>query len=1042
MSRPIHASWQPLLLATLLAPTAAAQITFSDRTITEDRRDSHAAAYDPAQGRVVQFGGLIDGKHIGTTAAYDGQGWIQLGGKAPAARQNAMFCQHPSRGSLLLFGGRASDGSLFSDTWGYRDGIWSPLGGRGPSARWLGAMVHDAFRGVSVLHGGGDASGPSSETWEYDGRAWSAQTKSGPKRTNHAMAYDSRRRVTVLFGGWDLGSQADHWEYSSGKGWVQVPIQSGPPARHNHAMCFDAARGRVVLFGGKDDVGRVYDDLWEFDGRAWHAAKPAAKPAPRELCALTYDEGRKVVVLTGGDTAPNGNGTVGDVWEWDGTVWKPQQRTPPAAAWIPAVGLHAMAYDVRRNQTVVHGGLLRDGTTTDATWVYDGTNWYERNVTPAPSLRTSAGMVDMLHRARLVLFGGLAVRTHRNDTWEWDGSAWTQVVTANAPDPRSDFAMAYDARRQRVVLFGGMTYTKYLGDTWEYDGTNWTQRTTASDPGLRSRATMCYDARRGRIVLWGGGGPNVQYDDTWEYDGVNWVQVATTTRPPFASGAMAFDTLRNVCVLAVNKQLWEFDSAQRTWVRRNIGTAWPVEWMHSCVYDEFRRETVVVGGQIYNGIVDIVATWDGNGWGARPRLPQPAPRTDHEMVYEPSLGRALLFGGHDGVSALQDTWSFDGEHWRLENPVPTPPQRYGFALTTTPFVDPRFGTVWMTGGRNGLNQFHADGWVWDPSRRGWKALPTTDALLVRENHAMSRYAGGLYPLLFGGLDRNGVTLNDTVVFDGTRWISVPMQVAPSARDLHAMAYDDLRRVVVLFGGRDSVARGLADTWEFDGLRWKQVATPLSPPARWNHTLVFDRQRGRMVLTGGRDGLGPYLGDVWEYDGTQWVPRVTPAVAPAPRWNAAAAFDVRRMRMVLHGGGNGSGRLADTHEYFAPTDVGTFAAWAGAQPLTVLTAPILGSELRVQYEATAGAGVLMIQAGASNRSVLTLTSPAACETSMLHIDLLANLQIPGTGSPCVSASPIPNDLSLLGWAFSAQGIGVNLQPCLKLSLPLVFTMRAR
>src|SRR5690242_3040459 len=67
-----------------------------------------------------------------------------------------------------------------------------------PSPRTGHAMAYDAGRGVTVLFGGGDSNTNNSETWEWNGGAWTRRYRGGPSpRFGHAMAYDAARGVTV-----------------------------------------------------------------------------------------------------------------------------------------------------------------------------------------------------------------------------------------------------------------------------------------------------------------------------------------------------------------------------------------------------------------------------------------------------------------------------------------------------------------------------------------------------------------------------------------------------------------------------------------------------------------------------------------------------------------------------------------------------------------------------------------------------------------------------------------------------------------------------
>jgi hypothetical protein len=85
---------------------------------------------------------------------------------------------------------------------------------------------------------------------------------------------------------------------------------------------------------------------------------------------------------------------------------------------------------------------------------------------------------------------------------------------------------------------------------------------------------------------------------------------------------------------------------------------------------------------------------------------------------------------------------------------------------------------------------------------------------------------------------------------------------PADRNLYAFARHDGDVVVVGGRGRGSVYR--ADTWRFDGS--SLAAAPISaageqPPGRSGATLVDDPVRARMLLFGGRNGGGS-LADLW------------------------------------------------------------------------------------------------------------------------------------------------------------------------------------
>jgi hypothetical protein len=89
-----------------------------------------------------------------------------------------------------------------------------------------------------------------------------------------------------------------------------------------------------------------------------------------------------------------------------------------------------------------------------------------------------------------------------------------------------------------------------------------------------------------------------------------------------------------------------------------------------------------------------------------------------------------------------------------------------------------------------------------------------------------------------------------------------------------MAYDPIRQVTVLFGGQTGTGASSVfprDTWTWDGTRWELRATE-GPAPRYVFAMAYDARRQKIVLYGGGRGGRPYdaLNDVWEWDGTRWL----------------------------------------------------------------------------------------------------------------------------------------------------------------------------
>ncbi len=292
---------------------------------------------------------------------------------------------------------------------------WRSHKGDAPAPRSHHAMACDAAGGRAVLFAGHDGDSPLDDTWQWDGQAWRRAACDGPcppARFGHAMAYDAARKRVVLFAGRgpDFAEFSDTWEWDGSMWHEMEPAGEVPKARAGHAMAYDGARGRVVLFGGQWGIARELDDLWEWDGHAWHRMElTGSTPSARSGHAMAYDAAAGFVVLFGGFGGKN----LDDTWTWDGQTWQREETggRAPAARYG-----HAMAYDGARERTVLFGGFVKGG--------------------------------------------------RGDDTWEWNGMTWSPLELADeVPLAREEHAMCYDGARGQVVLFGGYDGA-HLDDTW------------------------------------------------------------------------------------------------------------------------------------------------------------------------------------------------------------------------------------------------------------------------------------------------------------------------------------------------------------------------------------------------------------------------------------------------------------------------------------------------------------------------------------------------------------------------------------------------
>ena len=193
-------------------------------------------------------------------------------------------------GGVIVIGGSPAAGD---SAWRFSGGTWQPIAPGGPANRLMIAAAFDSRRNVLVAFGGVGARNGSryGETWEWNGRLWEERDVRGPgARDHHAMAYDAARGVVVMFGGGVPGAgpsgnpPTDTWTWD-GRAWTRAAT-IGPTARYLHAMAYDSARQRIVMTAGNRSA-RPYDvlaDTWEWDGTSWKEVgrlTPSTSPASR-----------------------------------------------------------------------------------------------------------------------------------------------------------------------------------------------------------------------------------------------------------------------------------------------------------------------------------------------------------------------------------------------------------------------------------------------------------------------------------------------------------------------------------------------------------------------------------------------------------------------------------------------------------------------------------------------------------------------------------------------------------------------------------------
>ena len=268
-----------------------------------------------------------------------------------------------------------------------------------------------------LLFGGVAVQGPGalSDTWSFDGVAWTKLADDGPSPRKGAMMAPLAGRV-VLFGGMDASGTAlsDTWEFD---GAWHMSSATGPSARAFGSMA--TLGNTVVLLGGTASgipANDALDDMWTFDGTSWTLLDVTGPYlAPFGLVNL-HDE---LVVW------PDSNDYGSIAWTFDGTKW----THVPNEYDLGPIGVVSMA---TAGSVIVSFGTC--GFETNECFVFDGSHWTDHtDFANGPPARGNHAMASFGSSA--MIFGGFApdFQTALGDTWIWQGQHWVKQDVVGPP---------------------------------------------------------------------------------------------------------------------------------------------------------------------------------------------------------------------------------------------------------------------------------------------------------------------------------------------------------------------------------------------------------------------------------------------------------------------------------------------------------------------------------------------------------------------------------------------------------------------------------
>jgi Galactose oxidase, central domain len=275
-------------------------------------------------------------------------------------------------------------------------------------------------------------------------------------------------------------------------------------------------------------------------------------------------------------------------------------------------------------------------------------------------------------------------------------------------------------------------------------------------------------------------------------------------------------------------------------------------------FDEARQQLILYGGRNGSTYFDDTWSWDGQTW-TRLATSGPGGRAFATAAYDTDRQRIVLYGGLGAQGTLDDTWEWDGTAWsRVATTGP------GVRQHETGGYDQARHRFVVQGGADAAGQWLTDTWTWDGST--WtQAASTAPAAQVLKSPAV--YDGSRQTLLtlVGGLSRGATSLWE---WNGSAWsvvgagpvatMDAPMTTAPNGGGL-------------LLVERGATWATTSPVWHWDGQQWSSIAGT-TPPSAFFDRMAYDPVRDVVVRFGGIDNTGNSLKDVWEWDGAAWVER--------------------------------------------------------------------------------------------------------------------------------------------------------------------------
>lgn len=355
-----------------------------------------------------------------------------------------------------------------------------------------------------------------------------------------------------------------------------------------------------------------------------------------------------------------------------------------------------------------------------------------------------------------------------------------------------------------------------------------------------------------------------------------------------------------------------------TWRNVTSGASPSDRFLPAMTYDYADGYVLLFGGLqiVGSNITSYGDTWafQHGAWTQLVTPSSPTARGGASLVYDPTLGGVVLFGGTSSLNAFDnDTWLYRAGNWsKLDASGTAPSGRFGASLAW----DSNAQEVVAFGGASicplhcsSLFPGHNDTWAFQNG--SWSNLtaaggpPTSTAF----NSQLVNVSTSGELVLFE--DLNASVPGDCQTWSYTAGTWAQLNLTPQACGMAdpEATWDSEDGAAIFYGSSSNIL--FEPTWAFAGGAWTQADNDSYPGPLVAASLAYDPADASAYLVGGQSALSSAVNPAtYRFDGSEWHV-LGSTVGPIPRTDAAFAYDPPLGGLVLYGGGNTTAFLNDT-----------------------------------------------------------------------------------------------------------------------------------